>query len=828
MNARTIAIASVAVLMLFVMVMPAAADGIIIPEPVCPPQPELQQPCVDCVRPPIVPCPPVPPPLGSTPLSVKYHKVTVTIEDQVARTHVDQVFVNDSTFAQEGTYIFPLPLDATVSQFAMWVDGQKMEGKVLSREEARSVYESIVRRRRDPALLEYLNRGAFQASIFPIPPQGERRIEIEYTQVLVADGGLVHYIYPLNTEKFSARPLDSVSVSVDIRSKDALKAIYSPSHKVTIVRDGDHHATVGYEESRVKPDRDFELYYSVSQSDIGVNLLTFKQGNEDGFFLLLAAPKVEVNRDQVVSKDVIAVIDTSGSMDGGKIQQAKAALGYLLDHLNPEDRFNIIRFSTGVESYASGLRPATERTQAQRFVDGLRAAGNTDINRALLEALAMADKERPTILIFLTDGQPTQGVIDGAQIVANVKQASRGNVRLFAFGIGDDVNAVLLDTLSQDNRGVAAYVRQGQRIDEEVSAFYAKVSTPVLADLKLDWGGMSVSDVYPDPLPDLFVGSQLVLVGRYASRSSGPAQVKLSGVVNGSPQTFTYADLTFRSSGGADFIPRLWATRKIGYLLNQIRLRGEDKETIAQIVTLAVRYGIATPYTSFLVDERAQTEAGRQQIIGAQATAMPKAASGGAVPGMSGGVGAAPVQAAQDQQGLRSAESVVAPSGEYAAQIRAVGTKTFVLRNGVWTDAEYDPSKMTTMQVGFGSDDYFKLLAARPEWGQFFALGERVIVAPDGVDGKAYETVQGAGQPVQVPPAASATPEPTRKPSVSATPEPTRKPGPGTTPTAFGTGNPPVATPGSKPASGGLCGGAAAMVMSAVAVVVLTRRTKTR
>ena len=167
----------------------------------------------------------------------------MTIEDQVARTHVDQVFVNESAFAMEGTYIFPLPLDATVSQFAMWVDGQKMEGKVLGRDEARAVYESIVRRRRDPALLEYINRGAFQASIFPIPPSGERRIEIEYSQVLAADGGLVHYVYPLNTEKFSARPLDSVSVSVDMRSKDALKAIYSPSHKVSIERDGDHHAT---------------------------------------------------------------------------------------------------------------------------------------------------------------------------------------------------------------------------------------------------------------------------------------------------------------------------------------------------------------------------------------------------------------------------------------------------------------------------------------------------------------------------------------------------------------------------------------------------------
>lgn len=804
MNARTVIAVWIVLFAMLTAAAPVAADGIIIPHPICPPQPLPDMPCRDCPPPPIVPCPPLPP-MGSTPLSVKYHQVNVTIEDQVARTRVDQVFVNDSTYAMEGTYIFPLPYDATVSQFSMWVDGQKMDGKVLSREEARAIYENIVRQRRDPALLEYVNRGAFQASIFPIPPKAERRIEIEYSQVLPADGGLIHYVYPLNTEKFSARPLDRVSVSVEVKSKDALKAIYSPSHKVSIERDGDYHATIGYEENSVRPDRDFDLYYSVSQGDIGVSLLTYQPGGEDGFFLLLAAPQVEVDQSRVVSKDVIAVIDTSGSMDGEKIQQAKSALRYVLDHLNPEDRFNIVRFSTGIDSYATGLRPATERNQAGRFVDELRAAGNTDINRALLQALAMADRERPTILIFLTDGQPTTGVIEGAQIVANVKQASRANVRLFAFGIGDDVNAVLLDTLSQDNRGVTAYVRPNQRIDEEVSAFYAKISTPVLADLDLDWGGTSVLDVYPEPLPDLFAGTQLVLVGRY--HGSGPATLKLSGSVNGRPQTFTYGDLVFRSSGGADFIPRLWATRKIGYLLNQIRLRGQDKEAIAQIVTLAVRYGIATPYTSFLVDERVQTEAGRQQIIGSQATAMPKAASGGGAPGFGGGAGAAPVQAAQDQEQLRSADSVLAPRGEAAAQIRAVGSKTFVLRNGIWTDTDHDPSKATTTKVGFGSDDYFKLIAARPEWGQFFALGERVIVV---LDGKAYETVQGAAQPVQVPP--------------TVTPEPTRKPGPSATPAASQPGNPPSTTPPSS--ASGLCGIGAAMAMGLAGVAVMTRRAR--
>jgi Ca-activated chloride channel family protein len=268
----------------------------------------------------------------------------------------------------------------------------------------------------------------------------------------------------------------------------------------------------------------------------------------------------------------------------------------------------------------------------------------------------------------------------------------------------------------------------------------------------------------------------------------------------------------------------LWATRKIGYLLNQIRLRGESKETIAQIVQLAVRYGIATPYTSFLVDERAQTEAGRQQIIGAQSTAMPKAAAGGAAPGLSGGVGAAPVQAAQDQQQLRAAESFVVPQGDLAAQIRAVGAKTFVQRNGVWTDAEFDPSRLSTLKVGLYSDDYFKLIAARPEWGQYFAMGERVIVM---LDGKAYEIVPGAGQTIQVPPTASA--EPTRKPAATVAATPTSRPvtaSPTTAPTVAATTNSPTATPG-KPVSSGPCG-SAALLIGAVAVIAFTSKQQKR
>jgi Ca-activated chloride channel family protein len=724
-----------AALSIFLFVLsPAYADGIIIPDP-----PPCPTPCPDC---PPRPCPPPQP----APLAIKYHRVNVTIEDQVATTHVDQVFVNEASYAIEGTYIFPLPEEAAISEFSMWVDGKKVEGKVLGREEARRIYEDIVRRQRDPALLEYIGRDMFQASIFPIPPGGERRVELTYSQILPLDNGLVRYVYPLSTEKFSSRPLQDVSVRVEVRSQQPIKAIYSSSHKVAVDRSGDYRATVGYEGSNVTPDKDFVLYYTVSQEAFGLNLLSYKPGGEDGFFLLLVAPNVEVAKQEVVAKDVIFVLDTSGSMEGEKIEQAKNALEFVLDHLNPEDRFNVVSFSTGVRSYATKLRPAEERGEAQRFVRNLKAAGGTDINRAMLEALAMADKERPTIIIFLTDGLPTEGTVEVDTILNNVEQAARGNVRIFPFGVGDDVNTLLLDTMARNHRGASAYVRPGQSIEEEVSAFYAKVSTPLLADLSLDFGQVKVEDTYPYPLPDLFAGTQLVLVGRY--RESGPAVITLHGTVNNREQTFSYKDQTFRQSGGEEFIARLWATRKIGYLLEQIRLHGETKELVDEIVSLSIRYGIITPYTSFLVQEPdALTEEGRRRIADqtyqAMATAAPAPASGPQA-----------VQKSQVERGLGGAEmpaEAPAPGdmgggpgeggGEPGvAEVRAVGEKAFILRDGIWTDTAFDSSKMQTVKVPFGSQEFFDLLAAHPEWGKYFALGSHVIVV---LDGQAYEMVEG-------------------------------------------------------------------------------------
>ncbi|MFL5758752.1 MAG: VIT domain-containing protein [Thermomicrobiales bacterium] len=723
MPVRARLVFSIALLMAFaaglVMPLAAQADGVIIVDPpLCDPA---------CPKPIYV----------GDQLIVKSHRVDVTIADQVATTRIDQVFNNPNDWVAEGTYIFPIPDGATVDKFTMVIDGDPVEAKILSADQARAIYDDIVRQTRDPALLEYAGQGAIQASIFPIQPGQDRRIQIEYQQVLTAEGGLMRYVYPLNTERFSAQPLEQVSVHVAVSSTVPIRAVYSPSHEIAVDRQDDTHFSVGWEAANVTPTTDFDLIYTVSQDEIGANLLSYYDAaTQEGYFMLLAAPGVDAAQT-AVAKDVIVVLDTSGSMAGEKIEQAKSALNYVLAHLNAEDRFNIVEFSTGVRFYENGLQPVSAANQAQSWVSNLQASGGTDINRALLEAMAMVQPERPTYILFLTDGLPTEGEVEVSRILGNVDAVAPDNVRLFSFGVGYDVDTMLLDSLAQDHHGTGTYVTPDQPLDEVVSGFYNKVSTPVLTDISLDFGGAHIDDVYPQPLPDIFAGTQLVVSGRY--RAGGPATITLTGKVNGASQSFTYQGQSLVSSGGDDFLPRLWATRKIGYLLNQIRLNGEQPELVQAIVDLSVRFGIVTPYTSYLITDNdiltqqgreaaAQKETSRIQDAPTITTGQDAVAQAGAANSMAEG-DAAPA----------------APADEYADAVKLVGARSFVNQSGVWTETTFDPSTMHTIKVQFASDDYFKLLELRPDLADAFAIGDHVIALSHGV---AFEVTPDSAPPI--------------------------------------------------------------------------------
>ncbi|MGM0373491.1 MAG: VIT domain-containing protein [Chloroflexota bacterium] len=725
------------------------ADGVIIPDP-----------------PPVI----VPEEERDAWLTIRYHHVDVEIDGQIALTHVEQEFLNEQDWEVEGTYLFPLPKGATISEFKMWVGGKPVEAKILPAEEARQVYEDIVRRRRDPALLEYVGRNAVQVRIYPIPPGGTRKVELEYSQILENEGGLVEYVYPLSTEKYSARPLASCSIHVEIGSDLPLHAIYSPTHhgRIFLDRKGDRHALVSYEETDVLPEEDFELIYTVDEEKIGLNVLTYlDQGgsgaNEDGYFLLLASPLVEV--DQVIPRDIVFVLDTSGSMEGQKISQAKDALTYVLQHLNEGDRFNVIAFSSGIERYAAGLRPVSESDQAVRWLEGLEALGGTDINRGLLEAFSSLEKgreagpsARPAVILYLTDGLPTEGVTDVQGIIDNAMREADPRLRMFPFGVGDDVNTILLDTLAENHHGTTAYVRPQESIAEEVSGLYAKIQSPVLTDIKIDFGEILAEDLYPRTLPDLFAGSQLILTGRYRlpAGSGQETEIVLSGKVDGQEKDFTYqASFPGREAGGVgeeeaeSYIPRLWATRKIGYFMTQIRLHGEREEWVQAIVDLSVRYGIITPYTSFLIDEEDILTQKGQEEAAREFAAQPSLPA----------FGQAAAEKAEMEGHMRSADSVPSQpnlegsAGEGGGRVlKYAGSKTFLLRDGIWTDTTFDPERMETKKIGFGNEVYFQVLASRPAWGTYFSVGNEVIFV---ADGQAYQVVEGEGESIDVPPVES-------------------------------------------------------------------------
>jgi Ca-activated chloride channel family protein len=648
----------------------------------------------------------------------------VEIIGQAARTSVDQVFINHFGRDIEGTYIFPVPEGAAVSDFAMFIGGERVKGEILDSREARRIYEDIVRRMRDPGILEYLGRNLFRARVYPIPANGEKRVQISYTEVLKAENNLVRYLYPLNTERFSRDPLTDVSISVEIESPVPIINVYSPSHKVSVRKDAEGRARVGYEEKNVRPDKDFVVYYSLSKDDIGLSFLNWGSGPDDGYFMLLAGPRFAAAGERVVAKRLVLVLDSSGSMSGAKIRQAKEAARFIVSHLGRGDEFTLIDFDDGVSAFSERLLPATEENAARalEFIEAIEDAGGTNIDEALHAALSrIPGGDRPGYVLFLTDGLPTVGITETAEILKNVARANSRNARVFVFGVGHDVNTQLLDRISSDNRGASVYVGEGEDLEVALSGFYEKIASPVLSDLTVEFRGIATDQVYPRTLPDLFKGSQLALVGRYRGR--GPVTVVLEGRSGREVKRFVLESRPLETGGRFNFLARLWATRRIGYLLEEIRLHGSSEELVGEVRRLGLKYGIVTPYTSFLVTER---EAER---LDAAAPEAREAVLGGVV----GGVGA--VKAARATQAFKLEDRAVQVLSE---RILYKDDKTFYLKDGVWTDSEYR-ADAPIMKVVFNSVDFYRLLGDKPGLSRYLSVARDLIVVFEGVNYRIVE-----------------------------------------------------------------------------------------
>jgi len=727
--------------LLVVSAVPALADGFIVIAP-----------------------PPAEPRLRQIPLWVRSHVVSVRVEGRVAVTDVDQVFVNPNPRAVEGTYLFPLPDGAAIDRFSMWIDGKETPAELVDAGKARAIYEDIVRKMRDPALLEYAGRGVFQARIFPIDANGEKRVRVRYAEVLASDNGTVGYRYPLNTEKFSSRPLENVAVSVSIDAGGPITGLFSPSHKIEQGAAGDSGvARVGWEARDVTPDRDIVVYWRPTQKDVGVSLIAHRDPSDpDGTFLLVLSPRPDVDA-KPLAKDVVFVVDTSGSMAGPKMEQAKAALRYCIRSLGDGDRFALVPFSTEPRPFRDALvaADAANRAAAEKFVDAMEAAGGTAIDDALRVGLDMlpggAEKSaRPAIVLFVTDGLPTIGETDVEKILKHAKERAPAK-RLFAFGVGDDVNTKLLDRLAAENRGARDYVASAESIEEKVSNLYAKLAKPAMTDLELVIDGVATSAVHPRRLPDLFHGGEILVAGRYAK--GGDAVIRLRGKVGGDAREIVeevkFPDVETRH----EFLPRLWAVRRVGFLLDELRLHGETAEVRDETVRLARRFGIVTPYTSWLIleDETRRAGAPRPGFGGGPSTG----GGGGGAAGKGSSRPPTPEEAIERELLAAAADQAKSAAGADSGAgavdlsregkgladfegdkddkkaderlkriVRHVGGRTFVSQGGVWFDADVDVAKPRRAVEQF-SDAWFELARLHPETASWLKLGRAVFALGD-------------------------------------------------------------------------------------------------
>lgn len=711
---------------------------------------------------------PIWPPAAQPPLEHNYRikqlSVQARLQDQVAQVEVAQTFLNTGSRPLEVSFVFPLPYDGAVDRLTLLIDGKEFPAKLLPAAEARKLYEDIVRKNRDPALLEWMGTGLFKTSVFPVPPGAERRVSLRYTQVCRHDGGATDFLFPLSTAKYTCEPVEEINLQVAIESSHPLKAVYSPTHSVEVKRPDDHHAQVSFTAAKHVPREDFRLFYDVGAGAVGATLLSYKPNEmDDGYFLLLASPEIKAADAPRPGKTVLVVIDRSGSMSGTKIEQAKASLKFVVNNLREGDLFNLIAYDSVIESFKPELQrfDAAARQAALGWVEGIYAGGSTNIDGALQAALKqLVDVSRPSYVVFLTDGLPTEGQRNEMQIVANAKEANKVRARILSFGVGYDVNSRLLDRLVRENFGQSGYVRPDEDIEAHVSRLYRRIEAPVLTELSLaatldgaaPEAGAAVNRHYPRQLGDLFAGDQMVLVGRY--KQPGAVKLALRGRSGADEQTFDFNGTLAAVGGDAKyaFIEKLWAARRVGEIIDELDLKGKNDELVKELVELATRHGILTPYTSFLADENGRLDVasnlGAAQL-GLQAIGRAEGKSGVAQryaknrlrelgESYGGDAVGAPAQVAQQARRRMAAAPSAARSSYLDEEDRVVevqsvqqlGNKTFYRRGRAWIDSTVtDEQQKKAVRVVQFSDDYFALAARNGrELSQYLAMDEPVYV----------------------------------------------------------------------------------------------------
>lgn len=685
-------------------------------------------------------------------------RVQVTVDNGVATVEVDEWFLNSGDRVAEGHYLYPLPADAALSGTSLYQGETELRGEVMDADEARAIYEEIVRRRADPALIEYLGDGLFRARVFPIEPGERRRVTLRYMQILEPAGESLHFrtpgaLRPTMPVRPEPGPNDArdtqpriganapVHLTMTVTPASDWLDPFSPSHALDIERrGGELRIDVAEAEGRVS------VFLPRSGDLVGLSLLPHRPAGEDGFVLLSLTPPAPGD-ERPEPRDVVVVVDVSGSMAGRKIEQARTAVRGLLEGLGRDDRFRLVSFNNAVHQLDTEWLPArgASLAEATRWIDELRADGGTNIDGALDAAFGVEPgRDRLPVVVFLTDGLPTVGERDPDRITAEA-EGRRGRYRVFAFGVGHDVNTRLLDRLSEATRGTTQYVEPGEDVERALSLLATRISHPVFTDLRIVESPVAISEWYPVHIPDLFAGETLTLLARY--RGEGEGRVVIEGRRGGQLRTVAAEAVFPRVQRANAGLPRLWAARKVGHLTRQLWTEGETPDLVEEIRTTALRYGLPSPFTSILVQEP-------EALVtdGVQPAVMPMTfgqstngarlidrivVDGPAAVDARRSTGAQAVQVAEESRRFRDAarmdeldELMVRATSKTSDQ-RVVAGRVLRLQDGVWTEVGLDPDAPTLRVKRFG-EAWFELMRLLPELESALQL-ERIALAGVGL-----------------------------------------------------------------------------------------------
>lgn len=673
--------------------------------------------------------------------------VHVDIVDGVATTTIDQVFHNDGPRDAEGTWFLPLPAGAIADGFTMTVGGKEVSGEVLDAGQARSVYETIVRQRRDPGLLEYAGEGLLRARIFPIPGNGEVGVTVRLRQVLQPIGGVHEWVWPLRSAAMGDATPGPIALDVRIESRTALSTVFTPYANAEIRRKGEHEAVVTLEGAQTQFE-DLRVLYGLREQEFGLHLLAYRQGTEPGWFTMLVSPPRSVGKEKAQRRCVQFVVDTSGSMAGDKMEQAKAALRTFLHTLRPDDMFQVVTFASAVRTFFTApVRADRENVDAAlRQIDGLAAMGGTNISGALQQALEAAvpagddGGEFLPQIVFVTDGQPTMGVTNPQQILDLTKRLDTRSMRVFALGVGDEIDVRLIDDLVQQHRGARDFVRNKEKIEVKVDALCQKIAQPALTDVEVRCDGLDSFDVHPTRTRDLFCGEVLQVVGRY--RNAGSQTVRVRGRQNGIEREYAFTVDFPVAAEQHGFVQTLWARQHIASMLDGIRRNGPKQELIEEVRRLALRYGIVTPYTSqLIVEERDRLAAPGAKTLrrlgaeGGPGSAPPASAPDAEEPKLAdlgkARTGAVAVRESLEASGDDSHLGATRKSGgrgNDAGLVRHAAGRAFVVAGDdvVEQGLPADWQKQAVVVEAF-SDAWFAMLKASPQLREILALGDRVV-----------------------------------------------------------------------------------------------------